>query len=143
MAVLDFSVEQGLDPTLGHAVSDALATALQKGGFDIKTRQQVEQSLGGATAATKVPQPPYNLATQNRLAQAVGAGSILVGRIVNMESNKGKTASLQLEVSQLQAGTGVLINSFSISETLPTMRTRPCPKPNSSTKSCSKSPPRL
>lgn len=127
IAVLDFSVEPGFDPALGHQVADALAAAMQKSGFEIKTRQQVEQSVGRDAAARDLPHPPYNLATLNRLAQAVGAGSVLVGRVLNMESNKSKSASLQIEVRQLQATTGALMNNFSITETLPT-KAQPVPE---------------
>ncbi|MBV9868647.1 MAG: LamG domain-containing protein [Abitibacteriaceae bacterium] len=119
IAVFDFSVASGLDPALGHQISDTLATTLQRANFDIRTRKQVAQAIGTDTAAQALLRPPYRAATQNRLAAAVGAGSVLLGRVTDVQLHHGKSATVQAEVQQLQAGTGAVMDTFYITETTP------------------------
>lgn len=113
VAVLDFSTAPGIDPILGRKAADALAVELQRSeDFEVVTRQELE------TAVVEQPglKPPYNSATQARLANAVRARSVISGRVVNAIINERRSARVQTEVRQLDAATGDYINGTQISE---------------------------
>jgi len=110
--VLDFGVETGADPITGRKAADALAVELQRSGdFEVVTRQQVEEAVRSQPGL----RPPYNEPTQARLAGAVGARSVFSGRIVRSIITS-RSARVQIEVRQLEAGTGDYVNGTQISE---------------------------
>ena len=113
VAVLDFATTQGIDPILGRKAADALAVELQRSGdFEVVTRSELE------TAVVEQPglKPPYNTATQSRLANAVRASSVISGRVVSAQISTRRSARVQIEVRQLDAATGDYINGTQISE---------------------------
>ncbi len=112
-AVLDFATAPGIDPILGRKAADALAVELQRSqDYEVVTRQELE------TAVTEQPglKPPYNSATQSRLANAVNARSVISGRVVNAIINARRSARVQIEVRKLDAATGDYVNGTQISE---------------------------
>ena len=113
VAVLDFATTQGIDPILGRKAADALAVELQRSGdYEVVTRQELE------TAVVEQPglKPPYNSATQSRLANAVRSTSVISGRVVSAQISARRSARVQIEVRQLDAATGDYINGTQISE---------------------------
>jgi hypothetical protein len=112
-AVLDFSVDTGLDPILGRKAADALAVELQRSGdYEIVTRQEIE----AAVASQPGLRPPYNEPTQARLAGVVGARTIFSGRVARTVVTDRRSARVQIEVRQLDTATGDYINGTQISE---------------------------
>ena len=113
VAVLDFATSPGIDPILGRKAADALAVELQRSGdYEVVTRQELE------TAVVEQPglKPPYNSATQSRLANAVRSSSVISGRVVSALISARRSARVQIEVRQLDAATGDYINGTQISE---------------------------
>jgi hypothetical protein len=111
--VLDLAVAPGLDPILGRKAADALAVELQRSGdFEIVPRQTVEQAVTTQPGLA----PPYNEATQGRLAQAVSARQVFSGRVLTAEVTNKRTARVTLEVRQLETITTDYINGTTVSE---------------------------
>ncbi len=112
-AVLDFSTGTGLDPILGRKAADALAVELTRSGdYDIVTRQDLE----AAVATQPGLRPPFNEATQARLAGVLNARSVFSGRVLRTIVNNNRSARVVIEVRQLDALTGDYINGTQISE---------------------------
>ena len=112
-AVLDFSVNPGLDPILGRKAADAIAVELQRSGdFEIVTRQDLEAAI----ATQPGLRPPYTEATQARLAGVVNARSVFSGRVLRTVVNNNRSARVFIEVRQLDVITSDYVNGTQISE---------------------------
>ena len=113
VVVLDFAVANGLDPLLGRKAADGLAVELQRSGdFEVVPRARVEEAVAQQAGL----QPPFNDTAQIRLAQALNARSVFSGRIVAVSINPGKSATVNVEVRQLDAATGDYLNGTQVIE---------------------------
>ncbi len=112
-AVLDFSTGEGMDPLLGRKAADALAVNLTTSGdYEVVTRQSLEE----AVATQPGLRPPFNEATQARLAGVLNARSVFSGRVLRTIVTNNRSARVIIEVRQLDALTGDYINGTQISE---------------------------
>jgi hypothetical protein len=113
VVVLDFAVANGLDPLLGRKAADGLAVELQRSGdYEVVPRARVEEAVAQQAGL----QPPFNDTAQIRLAQAVIARSVFSGRILGVNIEPGKRATVSVEVRQLDAATGDYLNGTRVVE---------------------------
>lgn len=113
VVVLDFAVANGLDPLLGRKAADGLAVELQRSGdFEVVPRARVEEAVQQQAGL----QPPFNDTAQIRLAQALNARSVFSGRIVAVNVNPGRSATVNVEVRQLDVATGDYLNGTQVIE---------------------------
>ena len=113
VVVLDFAAANGLDPLLGRKAADGLAVELQRSGdFEVVPRARVEQAVAQQAGL----QPPFNDTAQIQLAQAVNAKSVFSGRILGVNVVPGKSATVAVEVRQLDAATGDYLNGTQVVE---------------------------
>jgi len=113
VVVLDFAAANGLDPLLGRKAADGLAVELQRSGdFEVVPRARVEQAVAQQAGL----QPPFNDTAQIQLAQTVNAKSVFSGRILGVNVVPGKSATVAVEVRQLDAATGDYLNGTQVVE---------------------------
>jgi hypothetical protein len=123
--VIDFDVAPGLDPVLGRKAADAVAVELKSSGdFDVVARQRMEEVV----ATVPGLRPPYTPGTARRLGEAVGANTLILGRVVSASifrptavtsnrasaaaatSVRGRVARVEIEMRQMDVRTGDFVN---------------------------------
>ena len=120
MAIFDFDSGQRAAPELGPQVADALAAELKNAGYTITTRQQIEQATANQTTAndSNARQPYTTDLQRRRAAQAAGAKSLFAGKLLRVAQDRRNRQSFraEIEVRQLNAATGALQNTITVSE---------------------------
>lgn len=112
VVVLDFEVAPGLEPSLGRTAREGLAAQLMRSGdYEVVPRQRVADVLKTEPRL----HPPFNDTTQIRLAQVVGADSIISGTVVVAEVTL-TAAEVQIDVRQLDSRTFDCINGAQVLE---------------------------